>query len=125
MFATGISNDGDGVSALILYESERQDGPGLGSVRRHRKGPAQYAGLHLLREDVEPPHPNPRAECSTSLPLLTLVLTGRRRAEVIGLRAGDLSIEGETCFYSYRGKGGKRSAGTPPPCLRGHLREPR
>jgi len=24
------------------------------------------------------------------------------------LRAGDLSIEGETAFYSYRGKGGKR-----------------
>jgi integrase/recombinase XerC len=40
--------------------------------------------------------------------LLTLVLTGRRRAEVVGLRAGDLSIEGETVFYSYRGKGGKR-----------------
>ena len=40
--------------------------------------------------------------------LLTLILTGRRRAEVIGLRAGDLSIEGATCFYSYRGKGGKR-----------------
>jgi integrase/recombinase XerC len=40
--------------------------------------------------------------------LLVLVLTGRRRAEVIGLRAGDLSLEGETVFYSYRGKGGKR-----------------
>jgi len=40
--------------------------------------------------------------------LLTLVLTGRRRAEVIGLRAGDLSLEGEIVFYSYRGKGGKR-----------------
>jgi integrase/recombinase XerC len=40
--------------------------------------------------------------------LLTLVLTGRRRSEVIDLRAGDLSLEGETCFYSYRGKGGKR-----------------
>jgi integrase len=39
---------------------------------------------------------------------LTLVLTGRRRSEVISLRAGDLSIEGETCFYAYRGKGGKR-----------------
>src|ERR1035437_8242025 len=39
--------------------------------------------------------------------LLTLVLTGRRRAEVIGLRAGDLSLEGETCFYAYRGKRGK------------------
>jgi integrase/recombinase XerC len=40
--------------------------------------------------------------------LLTLVLTGRRRAEVIGLRAGDLGFEGEACFYAYRGKGGKR-----------------
>jgi integrase/recombinase XerC len=40
--------------------------------------------------------------------LLTLVLTGRRRAEVIGLRAGDLGPEGETVFYAYRGKGGKR-----------------
>jgi len=39
--------------------------------------------------------------------LLTLVLTGRRRAEVIGLRAGDLSLEGETAFYACRGKGGK------------------
>jgi integrase/recombinase XerC len=40
--------------------------------------------------------------------LLTLVLTGRRRTEVVDLRAGDLSLEGETCFYAYRGKGGKR-----------------
>jgi integrase/recombinase XerC len=40
--------------------------------------------------------------------LVTLVLTGRRRTEVISLRAGDLSLEGETTFYAYRGKGGKR-----------------
>jgi integrase/recombinase XerC len=40
--------------------------------------------------------------------LLTFVLTGRRRTEVISLAAGDISIEGETAFYSYRGKGGKR-----------------
>ena len=40
--------------------------------------------------------------------LLTFVLTGRRRAEVIGLTAGDISLEGETAFHSYRGKGGKR-----------------
>ncbi len=40
--------------------------------------------------------------------LLVFVLTGRRRAEVIGLTAGDISIEGDTAFYSYRGKGGKR-----------------
>jgi site-specific recombinase XerD len=40
--------------------------------------------------------------------LLTFILTGRRRSEVIGLAAADINIEGETVFYSYRGKGGKR-----------------
>jgi integrase/recombinase XerC len=40
--------------------------------------------------------------------LLLFVLTGRRRAEVLGLTAGDISIEGETVFYAYKGKGGKR-----------------
>lgn len=39
--------------------------------------------------------------------ILTLVLTGRRRAEVFRLTRGDLSFDGNTCFYSYRGKGGK------------------
>jgi len=39
--------------------------------------------------------------------LLTFILTGRRRAEVIGLKAGDLTLEEGTAFYSYRGKGGK------------------
>ncbi len=40
--------------------------------------------------------------------LLVLCLTGRRRAEVIGLTAGDISVEDGTPFYAYRGKGGKR-----------------
>jgi integrase/recombinase XerC len=40
--------------------------------------------------------------------LLAFVLTGRRRSEVIGLTAGDISVEGEAAFYAYRGKGGKR-----------------
>jgi site-specific recombinase XerD len=39
--------------------------------------------------------------------VLTLVLTGRRRAEVFRMTAGDLSFENDICFYSYRGKGGK------------------
>jgi integrase len=39
--------------------------------------------------------------------ILTLVLTGRRRAEVFRLTVGDLSSENEVCFYAYRGKGGK------------------
>ena len=33
---------------------------------------------------------------------------GRRRTKVIGLTAGDISVEGETAFHSYRGKGNKR-----------------
>lgn len=40
--------------------------------------------------------------------ILTLTLTGRRRAEVMGMKAGNLNIEGEKTYYTYRGKGGKR-----------------
>lgn len=39
--------------------------------------------------------------------LLTLLLTGRRRAEVIDLAAEDLTVEDGVAFYTYRGKGGK------------------
>ena len=39
--------------------------------------------------------------------ILTLVFTGRRRAEVLGMTAGSVSVEGKVVFYSYRGKGGK------------------
>ena len=40
--------------------------------------------------------------------LLTFILTGRRRAEVMALTAGDITVEDGVAFYSYRGKGGKR-----------------
>jgi integrase/recombinase XerC/integrase/recombinase XerD len=40
--------------------------------------------------------------------MLTLILTGRRRAEVMDLTVGSISLEGETAYYSYRGKGGKK-----------------
>jgi integrase/recombinase XerD len=39
--------------------------------------------------------------------VLVLVMTGRRRSEVINLKAKDISVEDERSFYSYRGKGGK------------------
>jgi integrase/recombinase XerC len=39
--------------------------------------------------------------------LLVLILTGRRRAEVIGLRAGDLSLEDDVAYCRYVGKGHK------------------
>jgi len=40
--------------------------------------------------------------------ILTLTLTGRRRAEVLGLKASDISCDNGTAYYTYRGKGGKR-----------------
>jgi site-specific recombinase XerD len=40
--------------------------------------------------------------------ILTLVMTGRRRAEVIGMKAGNLILEGDRAYYTYRGKGGKQ-----------------
>jgi len=40
--------------------------------------------------------------------ILTLVLTGRRRSEVINLKARDISVEDSRAFYGYRGKGGKK-----------------
>ena len=39
--------------------------------------------------------------------VLTLTLTGRRRAEVLNMVVGDLSVEDGKVWYRYRGKGGK------------------
>ncbi len=39
---------------------------------------------------------------------LTLVLTGRRRSEILNLKAGNISTVGGL-FYTYRGKGGKKA----------------
>ncbi|MGE0601431.1 MAG: tyrosine-type recombinase/integrase [Dehalococcoidia bacterium] len=40
--------------------------------------------------------------------ILTLILTGRRRSEVLNLKAGDVEWDEERAYYSYRGKGGKQ-----------------
>jgi len=40
--------------------------------------------------------------------LLTFILTGRRRTEVMSLTVGDLTVDDDVAFYAYRGKGGKR-----------------
>jgi len=39
--------------------------------------------------------------------LLTFILTGRRRSEVIGLKARDINLEGDVAMYCYVGKGHK------------------
>lgn len=49
--------------------------------------------------------------------ILTLIYTGRRRAEILGLRAGGLS-RNAAVYYSYRSKGGKqRRRELPEPCF--------
>ena len=40
--------------------------------------------------------------------ILTLVLTGRRRAEVLGMKVVDINADEDRVYYTYRGKGGKR-----------------
>jgi site-specific recombinase XerD len=40
--------------------------------------------------------------------ILVLTLTGRRRTEVLSLKAGNLWLEAGTVYYTYRGKGGKQ-----------------
>jgi integrase len=91
------------------------------ALERPRTVPSVARGTQRRRG---PPHPRRRPDTVRGRRdraiLLVLVLTGRRRAEVIGLRAGDLSLEGETVFYSYRGQGRQaRPPRAPPPCPRG------
>ena len=40
--------------------------------------------------------------------ILTLVLTGRRRTQVIDLKSGNISVDGDVAFYICTGKGGKK-----------------
>jgi site-specific recombinase XerD len=40
--------------------------------------------------------------------ILALTLTGRRRTEVLSLKAVNLYLEGGSVYYTYRGKGGKQ-----------------
>ncbi len=79
------------------------------ALERPKTAPAPPRGLsaeqvrQLLAVIPETP-----AGCRDRAIVLTLVLTGRRRAEVLGLCAGDLASDGDRIFYNYRGKGGKR-----------------
>src|SRR5680860_1495801 len=77
-------------------------------LERPRTTPSPPRGLSAL--DVQKllaAVPDTRVGLRNRALLLTLLLTGRRRAEVFRLTRGDLSFAGDVCFYSYRGKGGK------------------
>lgn len=78
-------------------------------VERPRQSPAPARGYsadeirHLLA--VVPDTVQGRRDRAV---LLVSILTGRRRAEVMSLKAGDIEIEDGTVLYRYRGKGNKR-----------------
>ena len=78
-------------------------------VERPRQSPAPARGysadeVRRLLDVVPDTDPGRRDRAI----LLVFVLTGRRRSEVMDLKAGDITIEDDTVYYSYRGKGGKR-----------------
>jgi len=61
--------------------------------------------------DVVPPTPIGLRDRAI---ILTLVITGRRRAEVMGLKASNIIVE-DRVYYTYRGKGGKTGKRELPP----------
>ena len=78
-------------------------------LQRPQVSPSTPRGLsgdqvHKLMEVV----PNSAIGLRDKAIILTLVLTGRRRAEMIGMKAGNLILDGDKADYTYRGKGGKQ-----------------
>lgn len=78
--------------------------------RLERPRPSQATARGLTAEQMRrllAAIPNSRVGLRDRAIILTLVLTGRRRAEVLAMKAGDISEESGRVFYTYRGKGGK------------------
>ncbi len=86
------------------------------ALERPRTEPSQPRGL--TASDIQrllAVIPDTRVGLRDRAIVLTLTLTGRRRAEVMSLTAGSLFREGNTAFYEYRGKGNKRGKRELPP----------
>ena len=52
--------------------------------------------------------PDSAVGLSDRIIILTLMLTGQRRAEVLNMKTGNLILDGDRAYYTYRGKGGKQ-----------------
>jgi site-specific recombinase XerD len=77
-------------------------------LERPKHGPAPARGLS--GEDVKKllsVIPDDVAGRRDRAIILTLVLTGRRRSEVLNLKAKDIEFDDERAFYTYKAKGGK------------------
>ncbi len=87
-------------------------------VERPRQSPAPARGYSAdeVRKLLEVVPDTVRGRRDRAI-LLVFILTGRRRSEVMDLKASDITIEDNTVYYSYRGKGGKRGRRElPKPC---------
>lgn len=78
-------------------------------VKRPRNAEPTPRGLTAdeLRRLLAQTPPTPSGARDRAL-ILTAVLTGLRRAEVLGLRAGDLERRGDVVYYTARTKGGSQ-----------------
>ncbi len=87
-------------------------------VQRSRQEPAPPRGLDRAEiKRLLAAIPDSRAGQRDRAIILTFLLTGRRRSEILTLTAVDLSRDG-AAYYAYRGKGGKhRRRELPEPCL--------
>ena len=87
-------------------------------VQRSRQEPSPPRGLDRIEiKRLLAAIPDSRAGLRDRAIILTFLLTGRRRSEILGLTAGDLSRNG-AAYYAYRGKGGKhRRRELPEPCF--------
>ena len=87
-------------------------------VQRTRQEPPPPRGLNPAEiKRLLVAIPDSRAGLRDRAIILTFLLTGRRRNEILGLTAGDLSRNG-AAYYAYRSKGGKhRRRELPEPCL--------
>ncbi len=78
------------------------------ALQRPRISPAPARGLSAddVRRLVAVVPDNVRGRRDRAI-LLVFVLTGRRRAEVLSLKAGDIIVGDDLVMYQYKGKGGK------------------
>jgi len=102
----------------FLIRMELVDRNPTDRVQRSRQEPPPPRGLD--REEIKrllAAIPDTAVGLRDRAIILTFLLTGRRRAEIMGLRAGDLS-RNKAIYYSYRGKGGRvRRRELPEPCF--------
>jgi len=102
----------------FLIRMDLVDRNPTGRVQRSRQEPPPPRGLD--RDEIKrllAAIPDTAVGLRDRAIILTFLLTGRRRSEIMGLRAGDLSRNGAV-FYAYRGKGGKvKRRELPEPCF--------